>query len=133
MPRLDPFTALCRQTVRRRRLDRADLHLHTLHSDGTYTPAQLVELALRGGLCAIAVTDHDTLGGVEPARQAAADTGLEVIPGVEITAEHEGRELHLLAYFISPESIPLREALERLRRQRRGRFEEMVGRLRRHG
>ena len=133
MPRRDPFTALCQQTTRRPQLDRADLHLHTLHSDGTYSPAQVVELALRCGLCAIAVTDHDTLAGIEPARQAAGSTGLEVIPGVEITAEHDGRELHVLAYFISVESAPLRNALEKLRQLRHGRFQEMIGRLKRKG
>lgn len=133
MPRLDPFTALCRQTARPPRLDRADLHLHSVHSDGGYTPAQLVELALRAGLCAIAVTDHDTLAGVEPARRAAAGTGLEIVPGVEITTEHDGRELHLLAYFISTNSIALRHALDWLRAQRVGRFGAMIDRLKRAG
>jgi predicted metal-dependent phosphoesterase TrpH len=130
MPRLDPFTALCQQAARRPGLDRADLHLHTVHSDGAYTPAQVVELALRSGLCAVAITDHDTLAGVEPARQAADGTGLEVIPGVEITAEHDGRELHLLAYFVSPQSIPLLDALRRLRELRQVRFRSMIDRLR---
>src|SRR5436190_16287205 len=101
MPRLEPFTSLCRQTSARPALDRADLHLHTTHSDGTYTPAQVVELALRAGLCAIAVTDHDTLAGIEPTCRAAAGTELEVIPAVEISTEHAGRELHLLAYFVN--------------------------------
>src|SRR5262245_35133064 len=133
MPRLDPFTALCQQTARRPLLDRADLHLHTIHSDGSYTPEQVVELALRSGLCAIAITDHDTLGGIEPAIAAAAGSGLEIVPGVEITTEHDGRELHLLAYFVSLESIPLRNALNRLRELRQGRFQEMIERLQRQG
>jgi 3',5'-nucleoside bisphosphate phosphatase len=133
MPRLQPFTVLCQQLARRPVLDRADLHLHTIHSDGTYTPAEVVDLARRCGLCAIAVTDHDTLEGVEPARRAAGGTGLEVIAAVEISTEHEGRELHLLAYFVSLEEGPLTEALRRLRQLRRERFGEMVDRLRSRG
>ncbi len=132
MPRLQPFTALCRELSRRPALDRADLHLHTTHSDGCHTPAEVVNLALRCGLCAIAITDHDTLDGVEPARLAARGTGLEVVPAVEITAE-DGRELHLLAYFVSTDDGPLTEALQRLRQQRGERFLAMVDRLRRHG
>src|SRR3954463_8555191 len=96
-----PFTRLCRQlTVLRP--GRADLHTHTTFSDGTHTPAGLVERARKAGLTAVAVTDHDTTAGVGPARVAAGDV-LEVIAGVEITAEFEGRELHLLGYFVRPD------------------------------
>jgi predicted metal-dependent phosphoesterase TrpH len=133
MPRSQPFTTLCQLAARKPRLDRADLHIHTTYSDGEYTPAQVVDLALRCGLCAIAITDHDTLDGIEPARQAASGSDLEVIPAVEITTEHAGKELHLLAYFVSLEAGPLTTALHRLREQRRKRFAEMVERLRQIG
>src|SRR5262245_49094463 len=134
MPAQQPFTALCRLVAEARpHPDRADLHLHTTHSDGSYTPAQVVELALRSGLCAIAITDHDTLEGVAPARAAAAGTGLEVIAGVEISSEHEGRELHLLGYFISTEDAALSRTLKELRRRRAERFHEMIERLRQQG
>jgi predicted metal-dependent phosphoesterase TrpH len=133
MPAHQPFTALCQLAARPRPADRADLHLHTTHSDGSYTPAQVVELAVRAGLSAIAITDHDTLSGVAPAREAAERTGLEVIAGVEISAEHHGRELHLLGYFVRPEDVPLAEALRRLRDGRRHRYREMLGRLRQQG
>jgi len=106
-----------------------DLHLHTTFSDGTYTPAEIVDLARRSGLSAIAITDHDTLAGVAPTRQAAG-ASLEVIAGVEITSEFRGRELHLLAYFIDLANAPLRGALEHLRAERIGRFHEMIERLR---
>src|SRR4051794_5289373 len=79
--------------------DRADLHLHTTCSDGSYTPAQIVDLARRSGLAAIAVTDHDTVAGVAPARQAAGQA-LEIVPALELTAHHRGKELHLLGYFL---------------------------------
>src|SRR4051812_32633807 len=115
MPAHQPFTLLCQLAARARPgTDRADLHLHTTHSDGLYTASQVVELAVRAGLCAIAITDHDTLAGIAPAREAAKNTGLEVIAGVEISTEHEGRELHLLGYFVSTEDAALVEALGRL-------------------
>src|SRR5437660_10046721 len=106
MPARQPFTALCQLSARRRLAGRADLHVHTTHSDGTYTPAQVVELARRAGLAAVAVTDHDAVGGVAAARSAAGGDG-EVVAGVEITAEFRGRELHLLGYFFRPDEGPL--------------------------
>ena len=129
MPQRQPFTALCQFTARGLRAGRADLHLHTTFSDGTYTPAQVVELARRTGLSAIAITDHDTLGGVAVAR-AAASASLEIIAGVEITTEYRERELHLLAYFVRPDCPALTAALVRIRRHRIDRFHEMVRRLR---
>src|SRR5581483_6711998 len=98
MPARQPFTALCQLAARGRYTGRADLHLHTTHSDGTYTPAEVVELARRSGLSAIAITDHDTLSGIPAARAAAVRTTVEVIAGIEITSEYQAQELHLLAF-----------------------------------
>jgi predicted metal-dependent phosphoesterase TrpH len=131
MPQRQPFTILC-QGLTRRSASRADLHLHTTHSDGTYTPGQVIEVARRSGLAAVAITDHDTLAGLPEAR-AAAGSDLEVVPGVEISAEHGGRELHLLGYFVRPDDAALEAALRRLRKYRAERFWEMVERLRRCG
>jgi len=134
MPAQQPFTTLCRLVAQARpTANRADLHLHTTHSDGLYTPAQVVELAVRSGLCAVAITDHDTLEGVAPARVAAAGTELEVIAGVEISSEHQGRELHLLGYFVAPEDVALATVLGRLRDHRAERYHEMIDRLRGQG
>lgn len=133
MPAGQPFTLLCQLAARGRYTGRADLHLHTTRSDGTYSPAQVVELARRGGLAALAITDHDTLGALPDARQAAIGSGLEVLAGAEITTEFQGRELHLLAYFVDPEDGPLTDALAWVRRQREERFREMVERLERCG
>jgi 3',5'-nucleoside bisphosphate phosphatase len=130
MPARQPFTALCQLTVRGRQHGRADLHLHTTHSDGLYSPAQVIDLAKRSGLAAVAVTDHDTLAGVAPARVAAVGSGVEVISGVEISARHEQREVHLLAYFVDVSAEALQEALARVRRARAERFLAMVERLR---
>jgi predicted metal-dependent phosphoesterase TrpH len=129
MPARQPFTHLCQQLARGPHAGRADLHLHTTYSDGSYTPAEVVDLARRSGLAAIAITDHDTTGGVVPAR-AAAGKALEVIAGVEITTEHRGRELHLLAYFIDLADEPLESALLAIRRGRVDRFRAMIERLR---
>jgi 3',5'-nucleoside bisphosphate phosphatase len=124
-----PFTLLCQGFVRLRDPRRADLHTHTTSSDGTLTPAALVERAVHAGLRAIAVTDHDTTAGVGPA-QAAAAGRLEVIPGVEVTSEFRGAELHLLGYFIRADNGPLAAALSELRLARRERLLEMARRLR---
>jgi predicted metal-dependent phosphoesterase TrpH len=130
MPAFQPFTRLCQLAGRPRTSGRADLHVHTTCSDGSYTPAEVVDLARRTGLAALAITDHDTLEGVASARSAALGSSLEIIPGVEITAELQGRELHLLAYYVNPEDTPLLAALRRLRQHRRERFWDMVERLR---
>src|SRR5437763_14688745 len=129
MPARQPFTRLCQLAARPAAVGRADLHLHTTHSDGEYTPAQVVDLARRSGLAAVAVTDHDTVSAIEETR-AAAGTGLEVIAGVEISAEYEGRELHLLGYFFGPGDPALLTALAQLPRNRAERFRAMPGALR---
>jgi predicted metal-dependent phosphoesterase TrpH len=130
MPARQPFTALCQAASRPRTSGRADLHIHTTHSDGLYTPAQVVDLARRSGLAAVAITDHDTLSAVVPAREAAAGSELDVIAGVEITTAFLSRELHLLAYFVRLDDEPLTKALTRLREHRTHRFWSMVERLR---
>jgi 3',5'-nucleoside bisphosphate phosphatase len=122
-----PFTHLCRQlTVLRP--GRADLHTHTTFSDGTHSPETLVERAVKAGLKAVAVTDHDTTAGVGPAR-AAAGSAIEVISGVEVTAEFRGVEVHLLGYFVRPDDQALGAALRDLRASRRERLLEMARRL----
>src|SRR5262245_31298033 len=129
MPLGQPFTHLCQLLMRPPAAGRADLHLHSTVSDGRYTPAQVVDLARRAGLGAIALTDHDTLAGVASAR-VAAGTALEVISGVEITCDFRGQELHLLGYFVRLDAPDLLAALERLRRHRVERYREMIERLR---
>lgn len=77
---------------------RIDLHTHTTASDGSLTPAELVRAAIDAELDLIAVTDHDTLAGIAPAMEAASGSHLRVLPGVEVSALHDGRSLHLLGY-----------------------------------
>jgi predicted metal-dependent phosphoesterase TrpH len=130
MPARSPFTQLCQAALASPKSDRADLHLHSTASDGRYTPAQVVEVARRTGLAAIALTDHDTLAGYEPARLAAGER-IEVISAVELSCERAGREVHLLAYFVRPDHPALNQALDRMRDHRVGRYAEMVAKLRR--
>lgn len=127
-----PFTTLCQQLARRSQYARVDLHIHTTFSDGTYTPAEVVDLAKRSGLPALAITDHDTIAGIEPARKAAVDK-LEVIAGVEITCQFRDKPLHLLGYFFREDDSGLADLLKRIHDHRRQRFGEMVERLGRHG
>lgn len=106
-----------------------DLHTHSSCSDGTNTPAQNVALAAERGLAGIGVTDHDTTAGLEEAFAAAEGTGVEVVPGIEFSAEYDGASLHVLAYWIDPAHAGLREELQRLTDTRFRRGEMMVEKL----
>jgi len=103
-----------------------DLHIHSTASDGTLTPSEVVHSALELGLEAIALTDHDTVSGIEEALLAAKGTGLEVIPGVEINSEGEWGDLHFLGYYIDPQNPFLRERLQAMRDARLGRARRML-------
>ena len=93
-----------------------DLHVHTSFSDGRLSPATTVSEAARRGLRAVAITDHDVVGGLVEA-QRAAPNGLEVVPGIEMTARWESaRAVHVLGYFVDPDDSGLNAALERARR-----------------
>jgi 3',5'-nucleoside bisphosphate phosphatase len=107
----------------------ADLHLHTTASDGSLSPTELVRAAHAARLTVISVTDHDTTGGIAEAAQAAAGVGIELIAGIEITAVAEGRDLHMLGYFIDPSSPGLGEFLQRQRADRVRRIRAMADRL----
>ena len=122
------FTTLCGRLADLARPRRADLHVHTTASDGEYTAQQVVAFARRAGLCAVAVSDHDTLAAVDEARTAAAGH-VELVPGVEITAAFAGREVHLLGYFVRTDYAPLNTALARLCNRRRDRFRDFLAKL----
>jgi hypothetical protein len=107
-----------------------DLHVHTTCSDGTLTPAEVVALAARKGLSAVAITDHDTVDGLEEALAAGLRLGVEVVPGVEINAEHQQVTLDVLGYFLSaPPDDELREQLAELRHYRDVRNTQILERL----
>src|SRR5262249_32839732 len=129
MPAGQPFTRLCQQLSQlRAESQRADLHLHTTHSDGRFTPAEVVRRAKERGLGAIAITDHDTCSGIREAQEAsrAFDSPPEIITGVEITCDYRDGILHLLGYFFDPDDGALSAALAELRARRRERFAAML-------
>ncbi|GAA1131502.1 PHP domain-containing protein [Nocardioides aquiterrae] len=109
---------------------RIDLHTHSRASDGTDTPAGLVRAAVDAGLDVLAITDHDTADGWAEARRAAEETGLTLVPGMEISSRHRGRGVHLLAYWPDPAHAPLTAELDRVLAGRQGRVPVMVDRLR---
>jgi len=106
-----------------------DLHTHSVHSDGTTRPAEIAREAADLGLAGFALTDHDTIDGWDEARAAAAEAGIEFLPGIEITTKSGGRSRHLLGYGIRPETGELFEALAEVRDSRFLRAREMVRRL----
>jgi len=108
---------------------KADLHLHTTASDGRLTPAEIVERALAMGLSVIAITDHDCVNGVQAALDAAADSQITVIPGVEIDTDTATREAHILGYFVDHRDPGLLRILDELRASRLDRGRRMVSRL----
>ncbi|MGD8328152.1 MAG: PHP domain-containing protein [Acidobacteriota bacterium] len=108
---------------------KAELHAHTTFSDGTLRPEQLVDEAVRAGLAALAITDHDIVEGVAPARAAAAAHDLEIVPGVEFSSNFEEREMHILGLFIDDENAQLVASTHRSRAFRRERAGDIVERL----
>jgi 3',5'-nucleoside bisphosphate phosphatase len=107
-----------------------DLHMHSTFSDGSLTPVSLVEEAVRLGLTAIALTDHDTIDGVHPLLRAARGwPGLRVIPAVELDSDYTGGAMHFLGYGVNPFSDVLREHLTWLRGGGRARCDEILVRL----
>lgn len=110
-----------------------DLHTHSTFSDGTETPTHNVRLALERGIAGIGVTDHDTFAGLDEAAAAADGTDLEVVPGIEFSAEYDGASLHVLGYWVDPAHEPLQEELSRLTDTRFRRGEMMIEKLQEAG
>ena len=106
-----------------------DLHLHSTASDGTLIPAEIIKRAHKLGLTAIALTDHDSVAGIPAVLEARASIDLEFIPGLELSSEYDGRDVHVLGYFIDYRQSYLNEVLTRLRTARFGRARMMVDRL----
>lgn len=108
-----------------------DLHLHTTISDGRLTPEQLVHLVARRGLRVVAVSDHDITDGLEAAWNAAEEyPQLTILPGVELSTDIPGNEIHVLGYCINYRAADFQAALKRFRDSRVGRAQGMVERLR---
>ncbi|WP_323793511.1 PHP domain-containing protein [Nocardioides sp.] len=112
---------------------RIDLHTHSLASDGTQTPSELVTAAQHAGLDVVAITDHDSANGWEEAADAARRVGIELVRGMEISTNHRGRGVHLLAYLPDPTHPTLAASLARIVDGRGSRAPAMVEALQRIG
>ncbi|MCX7826024.1 MAG: PHP domain-containing protein [Verrucomicrobiae bacterium] len=111
----------------------ADLHLHTRHSDGTFTAMEVVARAKAAELACISLTDHDTTAGVAEMTRLCADAQVEFIPGVELTAHRDEREIHILGYLVQHEAPEFVRQIERFKQARAERIIEMISRLRKVG
>lgn len=110
-----------------------DLHTHSNRSDGSDPPSELVQKAAAAGLTAVALTDHDTLEGIEEAREMARDLTIELVPGIEISCEWAPGAMHLVVLFIEPRPGPLQDRIQELQAGRRDRNHRIAERLRQLG
>lgn len=110
-----------------------DLHVHSTKSDGSFTPTELVEYALKKGLAAFALSDHDTTEGIAEAVAAAEGTELEVIPAIEFSTEYEGKDIHILGLYIDYSGKEFRKYLKDFRESRDLRNHKMCLKLAEHG
>lgn len=110
-----------------------DLHVHTTESDGTLSPGETVEYAAKKGLSAIAVTDHDTTGGVKEAAAAGLRLGVELIAGIEVSTDYKGHGVHILGYFVDPDSEAMQQCLAGVIAEREARNERIVRLMQRDG
>ena len=109
-----------------------DLHVHTTASDGTFTPSDVVLLAKKAGLAAMAVTDHDTISGVEEAVNKAKEVDLELVPGVEISVG-DTEDVHIIGLYIDYKDTKLLKVMDTLSNYRKTRNEEMILNIRKEG
>ena len=107
-----------------------DLHTHSSVSDGSDPPERIPELAAEAGCSAVALTDHDSLAGIGPARRRAEELGITLVPGCEVSCRSDGPGgMHVLVYFVDDDTSPLGEELVRLREDRRRRNLALADRL----
>ena len=101
-----------------------DLHMHSVFSDGSLTPEELIQEAVKMKVTAVSLTDHDTMSGVPRFLAAARDAGLQAIPGVEISTDYNGRGMHILGYGMDMNNADLIANLQWIREGREARNEE---------
>lgn len=106
-----------------------ELHCHSTASDGELPPRELVDRAVALGITTLALTDHDTVGGIAELMEAARETSLHIVPGVELSCHHEGKEVHLLGYFFEYRDPDFLDLLSRMQEERRGRVHKILAKL----
>ena len=107
----------------------ADLHIHTNYSDSTQTPEEVILDARQQGLACIAITDHDTIDGVAPAMKAAKPFAIEVLPGIELSSEAAGRDIHILGYLFEYNNESFVKKIKYMQDVRVERMREMIDKL----
>jgi len=110
-------------------MSRIDLHLHTTHSDGSFSTREVMTFAKQAGVTALAITDHDIVAGIAEATAIGTELGIEVVPGVEISSRLGESELHILGYFLNWTDPLLAQRLSSLRDSRHTRNPKIVQRL----
>ncbi len=110
-----------------------DLHMHTTFSDGSISPEELVAMAIENGLTAIAITDHDNTYSYLPAMEAAKDTNLEIIPGIEINTWYQDHEVHVLGYYIDPDNEYLQSVCQEHNCARHDQLSHLVDLMQKQG
>ena len=110
-----------------------DLHSHTLHSDGDRSPDYLLSEAAAAGVTVLAVTDHDTVSGIAECRVASKRHGVRLVPGIELSCELHGREVHVLGHFLDETSSALGKLATGMLQERRERMERMVLKAQEYG
>lgn len=116
-----------------REMNKVDLHVHSLCSDGTKSPRDVVRSAHANGLAGIALTDHDTVAGIDEAIAEGSKLQLQIIPGVEISTMDKEQDIHVLGYYINYEDEVFLSRLEQLRKTRDLRNEMLISRLQKVG
>jgi len=111
----------------------ADLHMHTIFSDGTLSPKEMVRLSKEAGLSGISITDHDTVDGIEEAIIEGEKIGITVIPGIEISSRKFGKSVHILGYLIDYHNGRLLRFVHNMREAREKRGKKMVNKLNKIG
>ena len=106
-----------------------DLHVHSTSSDGTFSPTELVAYGLKKGLCAFALTDHDTTSGIAEAQEAARGTDLTVIPGIELSTSWKNRDIHILGLNIEPENAYFQDNLRDFQLEREHRNKKIIKKM----
>lgn len=110
-------------------MKKIDLHLHTIASDGSFTSKELVQEAKKKDLAAIAITDHDTVAGVEEAIKAGEEMGVEVIAGIELTTYYQGQRVDILGYYIDYRDQELLKIIDNLQNSRQIRAQKILDKL----
>lgn len=110
-----------------------DMHVHTTYSDGLLTPTQVVTKAKEAGLKAVGIVDHDTLEGVEEAYLAGKRLGVEIVPGIELSSQCEGKDIHIIGFYCDPTHPKIVEYIKKFLQRRYERAQKMVQLLKKMG